>query len=176
MMGPNIPTGNDEEYTDIVAENINKGKEPTYLEIEGIEISEYPSAGFAIKNTTILNKDVGDFLDALNGDISAFDIVIEHYFFEADWDKPAMIIFSGDSYGPTDYGIILKDMSEAIHTMKKLTRKEKLKALFVGIGDGRILDALHHMGCICYGCECNAVLLKEARDLLNRECEPWNFS
>ena len=60
-MGANIPTGNNDDYLEIVAENINKGKEPTYLELNGIDVSEYPSSGISIGNTTILNKNTESF-------------------------------------------------------------------------------------------------------------------
>lgn len=152
------------------------GKEPTYLELEGIEISEYPSAGISVGSTLILNKDVGPFLQSMDYNISGFDIFVEHYVIDCEWNRPFMMFIGADNFAKHDYGVILKDVGETIHTMQRLTKKQKLKVLFTGIGDGRLLKAFHDMGCICYGCECNAVLLKEAREMLNGEGSPWNFS
>lgn len=175
-MGANIPTGNDEEYSEIVAENIKKGKSPTYLELDGIEVSEYPSAGISVGDTIIFNKDRDSFYDSIDNDVSSFDIIVEYNgTIQVYWYRRSTIFISGNFYNDIDYGNILNEMSNIFCTMQKII-KQKLRVVFFGIGDGRLLYTFHRFGCACYGHETDAKLLHNAREMLNNRSDPWNFS
>lgn len=181
-MGANIPTGNDEEYSEIVAENMNRGREPNWLEISGIDISEYPSSGITVGNTIIFRKSCLEFLDAIKNDVSAFDIIVQFYSApELSWERRATIFingrqYSGVEYSNTHYSDIATNCSKLMYTIKDILKQDTVKVLFIGIGDGLILNAFHNYGALCCGCEKDGKLLYNARQLLVREDSPWNFS
>lgn len=148
-------------------------KEPTWLDIEGVDVSEYPSAGISVGSTIIHRRPMEEMPD----NIGHFDVVVMYdtdglgAFFKNENNKPTMFI-AGRYIDEMDYASILMHVSDIIRTFQRL-RSGKLRVFFKGIGNGKLLNVFHRLHCHCYGQELDEHALIKAKELLCAKEIPW---
>lgn len=155
-----------------------QGKEPTWLELNGIEVSEYPSAGLSIGKTLIYRKSGPEILESLGWNLTDFDVLVRFHnigceLFMAHNRQETWFLDGSQMERLHPYPEVYNRVSRVAHTIQEL-RPGRVRVFFAGIGEAKILNSFHRLGHICYGCELNDGKLIRARKSLNEREHPWN--